>query len=633
MSAAKENGPGGRAHHLGPQLLAVLGIVYGDIGTSPLYAVREAFFGPQGPSLTAPNILGVMSLIFWSLVLVISVKYLVFVLRADNHGEGGILALMALVIQGRGQSRPRRLILTSLGLFGAALLYGDSMITPAISVLSAIEGLHVATPLFEPYVVPISLVILVALFFFQHRGTERIGIVFGPVVMVWFAALAVLGVRSILHAPEVLMAVDPRHAVWFFVENGARSIAVVGTIFLVVTGGEALYADMGHFGKRPIRAGWFGLVLPALMLNYFGQGALLMRSPEALPNLFFHMAPRWALFPLVLLATAATVIASQAVISGAFSLSRQATQLGFSPRMDIQHTSSAEIGQIYVPAVNWALMIGTIALVLAFRRSGALAHAYGVAVSSTMLITTVLLYFAARRFWDWGPVSACFLFGGFLAIDLAFFGANIVKVASGGWFPLTVAAAIFALMATWARGRRYLMLKLREEALSVEAFLHNVRESKPARVSGAAIYLTGNPRGIPATLGHNFAHNKVLHEHVILLSVILEEIPTVHWRERAELEPLGEGLYRVRLRYGFMQDPNVPAALLQVDFKDFDFRNSTHTYFLGKETLLIGRQRGSGMWRWQKELFLFMSRNSRNAALFFRIPPDRAVELGIQLEI
>ncbi|MBI3025027.1 MAG: potassium transporter Kup [Candidatus Tectomicrobia bacterium] len=632
MSVTRENGPAGRTHHLGPQLLAVLGIVYGDIGTSPLYAVREAFLGPDGPALTAPNILGVMSLIFWSLILVISVKYLAFVLRADNHGEGGILALMALVTQSRDHKN-RRLALTALGLFGAALLYGDSMITPAISVLSAVEGLHVATPLFEPYVVPISLIILVALFFFQNRGTARIGFVFGPVVMVWFAALGVLGVRSIAAAPQVLLGLDPRYAVAFLAANGLDSAAVIGSIFLVVTGGEALYADMGHFGKRPIRIGWFSLVLPALLLNYLGQGALLMRSPETLPNLFFHMAPRWALFPLVILATAATVIASQAVISGAFSLSRQAIQLGFSPRMNIQHTSSEEIGQIYVPVVNWALLAGTIGLVLAFRRSGNLAHAYGVAVSTTMLITTVLLYFAARRFWNWGPVAALLPIGGFLVLDLAFFGANIIKVASGGWFPLTVAAAIFALMATWARGRKYLMLKLREEAISVEEFLKNVAESKPARVSGAAVYLTGNPKGIPATLHHNFTHNKVLHERVILLSVVPEEIPTVHWRERAGIEPLGEGLYRVKLRYGFMQDPNVPAALLQIDFKDFDFREASHTYFLGKETLLIGRKEGSGMWRWQKELFLFMSRNSRNAALFFRIPPERAVELGIQLEI
>ncbi|MEK6710504.1 MAG: potassium transporter Kup [Nitrospinota bacterium] len=632
MSQPKENGSAGHAL-FGPQLLAVLGIVYGDIGTSPLYAMREAFLGSQGLQPTGPNILGVLSLIFWALTLIISVKYLCFVLRADNHGEGGILALMALVISG-GKGHPRRrALLTVLGLFGAALLYGDSMITPAISVLSAIEGLQVATPLFTPYVVPISLVILAALFFFQYRGTAQIGFVFGPIVTAWFLVLAVLGLRCILLAPEVLQAVDPRHAVRFFAANGAASFAVVGAVFLAVTGGEALYADMGHFGKRPIRAGWFGLVLPALMLNYFGQGALLMRSPEVLPSLFFHMAPRWALYPLVALAAAATVIASQAVISGAFSLSSQAVQLGYSPRISIQHTSSEEIGQIYVPFVNWALLLGTIALVLGFRESGNLAHAYGVAVSSTMLVTTVLLYFVARRYWNWGPWRAGLVIGGFVVVDFAFFGANIVKVLSGGWFPIAAAAAIFALMATWARGRRHLMLKLRAESMSVEAFLADVRKSKPARVSGVAVYLTGNPTGVPPTLVHNFHHNKVLHEHVILLSVVTEEIPSVRWQDRTATEPLGEGLCRVRLRYGFSQNPNVPAALAQAHFEDFAFKDAAPTYFLGKETLLVGRQRGSGMWRWQKEAFLFMSRNARNAALFFRIPPDQAVELGIQLEI
>ncbi|MBI3129147.1 MAG: potassium transporter Kup [Candidatus Tectomicrobia bacterium] len=618
---------------LAPHLLAVLGVVYGDIGTSPLYAVRESFLGEHGLSLTQANILGVMSLIFWSLILVISIKYLAFVLRADNHGEGGILALMALVIQRQGITGRRRYALSALGLFGAALLYGDSMITPAISVLSAVEGLHVATPLFEPYVIPISLAILVALFLPQHRGTERIGFLFGPVVTIWFLTIGALGVVSIMKSPQVLLAIDPRYAFRFLMAHGLEGTGVIGAIFLVVTGGEALYADMGHFGKRLIRMGWFGLVLPALVLNYLGQGALLMRSPDVLPSLFFHMAPRWALYPLVLLATAATVIASQAVISGAFSLTRQAIQLGYSPRMTIQHTSPEEIGQIYVPVVNWVLLIGTIALVLAFRRSGNLANAYGVAVSTTMLVTTVLLYFVVREFWRWGALPALILIGAFLIVDMAFFGANIVKIASGGWFPLTVAAAVFAFMTTWARGRKYLSDKLREETQSVDEFLETIRKSPPVRVPGIAIYLTGNPRGIPATLQHNLAHNKVLHERVILLSVIVEEIPAVNWRERAQMEVVADGMYRIKLRYGFMQDPNVPTALLQIDFKDFKFREGTHSYFLGKETLLIGRQRASGMPRWRKELFMFMSRNSRSAALYFRIPSDRVVEFGVQLEI
>ncbi len=614
-------------------VLIALGIVFGDIGTSPLYAMRECFLGRHGPAVTSANVLGVLSLIIWALVVVISLKYQTFVLRADNQGEGGVLALMALVTRGEKPGSRRRLALVSLGLFGAALLYGDGLITPAISVLSAVEGLQTATPMFAPFVVPIAVAILLGLFYLQSHGTSRVGKAFGPVVLIWFAVLAILGIRWILQEPNVLLAFDPRHAVTFFIANGWRGFAVLGTVFLVVTGGEALYADMGHLGKTPIRIGWFALVLPALILNYLGQGALLIHSPEDLPHLFYKLAPTWSLYPLVVLASAATVIASQAVISGVFSLSQQAVQLGYLPRITIVHTSEEEYGQIYVPLINWLLLIGTVWLVLGFRESGRLAHAYGVAVTTTMLITTILMFVTMRKLWNWSPILAIPLMCGLLLVDVSFFGANIVKVVSGGWIPLLVACAIYTMFATWKRGREFLVRRLRRQTLSVEKFVADIEQSKPTRVSGLAVYLTGYQYGVPPALMHNYKHNKVLHEQVVLLTVETVEVPRVGRADRVKMDELGAGLFRVIVRYGFSQNPDVPAALREIDSAVIDYKAMGTSFFLGKETLLTGPKSGTKMWQWQRQLFVIMSRNARDAAKFFGVPPNRVVELGAQVTI
>ena len=619
----------GLSHLLGLSLGA-LGVVYGDIGTSPLYALRECFLGSHSVPPTRLNVLGVMSLIFWSLIIVISIKYLVFVMRADNRGEGGILALMALIRTGHGHSR-RRGLLIAMGLFGAALLYGDGMITPAISVLSAVEGLEVATTFFDPYVIPITIAILVILFVIQRRGTEGIGKLFGPVMMIWFATLALLGLRWIVREPSVLVAVNPWHAVQFFAHNRVQGFLVLGSVFLVVTGGEALYADMGHFGRRPIRIAWFTLVLPALMINYFGQGALLISKPNEVEHPFYNMAPSWALYPLVVLATLATVIASQAVISGAFSLTRQAVQLGYSPRFEIVHTSEEEIGQIYIPSVNWVLMLATIGLVIGFQESTNLAAAYGIAVTTTMVITTVLAFVVERELWGWNTLAAGSLTASFLVLDCAYFGANVVKIPHGGWFPLVVAGLIYLLMATWKRGRYILAEKLREEALPIEVFVQNIRPDSPPRVPGTAVFLTTNPAGTPTTLLHNLKHNKVLHETVVLMTVVTEEVPWVSAEDRAEVEDLGKGIYRLKARYGFTQDPRAQDVLdcAREDGLELDLMKTT--FFLGRETLIPSSR--AGMFLWQKRLFGVLSRNSQRFTDFFRIPPNRVVELGMQVTL
>jgi KUP system potassium uptake protein len=617
----------GLSHLLGLSLGA-LGVVYGDIGTSPLYALRECFLGSHSVPPTRLNVLGVMSLIFWSLIIVISIKYLVFVMRADNRGEGGILALMALIRTGHSR---RRGLLIAMGLFGAALLYGDGMITPALSVLSAVEGLEVATTFFDPYVIPITIAILVGLFVIQSRGTEGIGKLFGPVMMIWFATLALLGLRWIFREPSVLTAVNPWHAIRFFAHSRLQGFLVLGSVFLVVTGGEALYADMGHFGRRPIRTAWFTLVLPALMINYFGQGALLLVKPNEVEHPFYNMAPSWALYPLVVLATMATVIASQAVISGAFSLTRQAVQLGYSPRFEIIHTSEEEIGQIYIPSVNWVLMIATIGLVIGFQEATNLAAAYGIAVTTTMVITTVLAFVVERELWGWSTVAAGALTASFLVLDCAYFGANVVKIPHGGWFPLVVAGLIYLLMATWKRGRRILAERLREEALPIEEFVKNIRPDSPPRVPGTAVFLTTNPAGTPTTLLHNLKHNKVLHEKVVLMTVITEEVPWVSAEDRAEVEDLGKGIYRVKARYGFTQDPRAQDVLdcAREDGLELDLMKTT--FFLGRETLIPTTR--AGMFLWQKRLFGVMSRNSQRFTDFFRIPPNRVVELGMQVSL
>ncbi|HVR44020.1 MAG TPA: potassium transporter Kup [Thermoanaerobaculia bacterium] len=639
--------------------LTALGVVYGDIGTSPLYAIKECFHGPHSVAASAPNVLGVLSLIFWSLVIVICIKYLGFILRANNRGEGGVIALMALVAPtGRRSTRKRSRVLLFMGLFGAALLYGDGMITPAISVLSAVEGLEVAFPRqgealttaaedvvtagdvaasrggIGDYVVPITIVILVALFMFQRRGTAGVGAVFGPVTALWFLTIAALGTWQIGHAPRVLAAVLPNYAVEFFVANQMRGFFVLGSVFLVVTGAEALYADIGHFGLRPIRLTWFGLVFPALLLNYFGQGALLLRNPEAAVNPFFNMGPEWARLPMIVIATAATVIASQAVISGSFSLTRQAIQLGYIPRLQIEHTSAREIGQIYVPAVNWALAIACIGLVIGFGSSSRLAAAYGVAVTTDMVFTAILFAIFLRRRWKWALPAVLLLTAGFLVVDLAFWTANIVKVPDGGWFPLVVAAIAFTLMTTWFRGRAILNQRLSEGRLSDEMFVTSIEKNLPLRVPGCAVFMDRTPEATPHALLHNLKHNKVLHEQVILLTVLTEETPHVDEKERLEIIPRGLGIFRVVVRFGFMEDPDIPEILTRIPRSELEIDLDRVSFFLGRETLIPVRKPSlRGMAIWRERLFAWMARNSAPATRFFRIPPNRVVEMGAQIEL
>jgi len=648
-------------HHRSPKYIATmclgaLGVVYGDIGTSPLYALRECFHGPYAVPPTAANVLGVLSLILWTLIVVISVKYLLIVLRADNRGEGGILALMALIRPHEtamgarapgGHEAPKaaagartpvfgtRSPLVVIALFGAALLYGDGMITPAISVLSAIEGLHVATPFFDPYVLPITVVLLFLLFWVQKKGTAKVGAVFGPVTLLWFTVLGVLGATAIASAPGVLGAVNPLHGVQFFVHNPERAFLVLGAVFLVTTGGEALYADMGHFGRLPIRITWYAVVLPGLVLNYFGQGALLLTDPEAAHNPFYRLAPEWALYPLVALAAMATVIASQAVISGCFSLTRQAVQLGYSPRLKIDHTSAAEIGQIFIWPINWALMIASVGLVVFFGSSGNLAAAYGVAVSTTMVVTTILLYVVARDLWGWSRTATILVTGTLGIIDVAFFGANIAKVMHGGWFALAVAAFVFLLMTTWRRGRRILLRKLEHGTVGVDLFLRDIARSQPHRVTGTAVFMTANPDGIPASLLHNFKHNKVLHHRVRLLTIWTREIPRVPRQERITVADLGQGFHRIIAYYGFMESPNMREILNRAKAHGLDSNLMETTFFLGVETLVRARSSTSKpeMPAWQERLFALMTRNAQRPTDFYQIPPNRVVELGAQIEL
>lgn len=611
--------------------LAALGVVYGDIGTSPLYALRECFHGVNPFPVTPENILGVLSLIFWSLILVISIKYLLFVMRADNRGEGGILALLALLDPWQGPPQNKRRVLLVLGLFGAALLYGDGVITPAISVMSAMEGLEVAMPALSHYVTPLTILILVLLFLFQKRGTAGVGSVFGPVMVLWFLVLAGLGISGILRAPAVLAAINPVHAVRFFVDNGVTGLLVLGAVFLVVTGGEALYADMGHFGPGPIRFAWFALVLPALLLNYFGQGALMLSDPARTIHPFYQLAPPWALYPLVLLATIATVIASQAVISGAFSLTRQAVALGQFPRLRIVQTSSEEIGQIYIPGINWILMVVTISLVLGFGSSSHLAAAYGVAVTTTMVITTVLAFFITRERWGWHPVLSLLVATVFLVADLAFFGANLFKVPDGGWFPLVAGAGIFTLMSTWRRGRELLGERLRKNIKPLENFLEKIAGEPPLRIPGTAIFLTGNRSGTPPMLLHHLAHNLVLHEQVVILTAVTREIPRIPAADRLKVTDHGQGVFRVLVYYGFMQSPNIPVALRSCEAFGLTIDLEATTFYLGRETL-IPTEKVPGMMLWREKLFAFMSRNSLRPTTFYNLPPERVMEIGIQVE-
>ncbi len=647
----RKKGPRGRA--LAALALVALGVVYGDIGTSPLYALKECFSGRHSIPPTPENVIGVLSLVFWSLTFVVSFKYITFVLRADNRGEGGILALLALV-RPLGRTSGGRAVLITLGLFGAALLYGDGVITPAISVLGAVEGLSVATPAFEKYVWPIAVAILSLLFLFQRHGTARVGRVFGPIMALWFASIAFLGIRGILLEPDVLKAVNPWYAYDFFMRDGVRGFLILGSVVLVLTGAEALYADMGHFGKRPIRITWFTVVLPCLLLNYFGQAALLLVRPAAASNPFYSLVPTWGLYPMVVIATAAAIVASQALISGAFSLTRQAVQLGYSPRVTIVHTSHSEMGQIFIPEVNAALWLGCVALVVGFKSSSNLAAAYGIAVTGTMLITTFLFYTVARERWGWSVWKAGGLTSLFLAVDLAFFSANLVKIKDGGWFPLVVALGIYTLMTTWSRGRARLVAIVRENTLPMNLFLEDVTRRKPLRVPGTAVFLTSDPGGAPPVLLHHLKHNKVLHEKVMLLSVLSEEIPQVDEDDRVQCRELGEGIYQVVAHYGFMETPDIPSVLQALgretsNGRPVPIKVMETTFYLGRETLIPmggskrkkrGAQGGGDgaaphierMANWRKRLFIVMTRNARSATAFFGLPPNRVVELGAQIQ-
>jgi KUP system potassium uptake protein len=622
--------PSGR--HLAVLSVAALGVVYGDIGTSPLYAIRETFRAEGGLVVANENVLGVLSLVFWALVLVVALKYVTFVLRADNRGEGGILALTALVTPvGKRGRVPERLLL--LGLFGAALLYGDAMITPAISVLSAVEGLSVATPVFSRYVLPVTVVVLVALFAFQHRGTAGVGKVFGPVMLAWFVVLATLGAVQIALEPRVLAAVNPVHAARFFAHNGVIGFLALGSVVLALTGAEALYADIGHFGTRPIRLMWFSLVLPALVLNYFGQGALLIRDPSTAENPLYHMAPEWAVLPLVVLATTATVIASQAVISGSFSLAMQSVQLGYSPRLSIEHTSESEKGQIYVPEVNLALMLACIGLVIGFRSSTALAGAYGVAVTTTMVITTMLFYVLARRRWGWPLPLALGVTALFLVVDLSFWSANLTKIPTGGWFPLVVAGVVFMLMTTWRSGRSLLAHRMKARELPLTDFLASIADHPPTRVAGTAIFMFGDPEGTPRALLHNLKHNRVLHSQVVFLSVLTEDVAHVAPGERVTFLPRGNGMFSVVLRHGFMDQVDLASVLASLDGREgLRLQPLATTFFLGRE-VLVPSSNGAGLPTWQEKLFAFMSHNARSPIAYFHLPPNQVVEIGARIEL
>lgn len=611
--------------------LAALGVVYGDIGTSPLYALRECFSGPHAVAPAPAHVLGVLSLIIWSLLAIVSLKYLGLVLRADNRGEGGILALMSLAAPDRAAASRTARWLLGLGIFGAGLLYGDGMLTPSLTVLSAVEGLEVATPVFAPHIRPIAAAILVGLFAVQRYGTGRVGRAFGPVMVVWFGTLAVLGGYGLSRAPEVLRAFDPSLGLSFLAQNGWHGFAVLGSVFLVVTGAEALYADMGHFGASAIRRAWFYGALPALLLNYLGQGALILSDPAAAENPFYRLAPGWAQFPLVALATAAAVIASQALISGVFSITMQAVQLGFLPRLAVHHTSSEQRGQIYVPLANWLLLGSCVALVLGFGSSSRLAAAYGIAVTLTMLITTLLLGFVARQRWGWSRWGTGLFFGAFLGLELAYFGSNVLKIGQGGWAPLILGAALVALMATWQKGRTLLRARLKGATLPIDLLLADLEKAKYCRVPGTAVFMSGDPRGTPLALLHNLKHNGVIHERTVLLTILTAETPYVEKDQRVTVEKLPHGFYRVTARCGFMERPAVPGLLRRCADQGLKFELERTTFFLSRETLVPARK--PGMARWRRGLFTLLARNAQQATAYFSLPPSRVVELGMQVEL
>jgi KUP system potassium uptake protein len=627
----KEHTPTSKSSFLG-LALGALGVVYGDIGTSPLYTVQECFHGTHGVAANEGNILGVFSLIAWSLTIVVSIKYITFMMRADNRGEGGIFALLALVPSGKKLGSPRaRAVVVFAALLGASLLYGDGFITPAISVLSAVEGLEVATSAAQRFIVPLTCTILCLLFLVQRRGTAGIGNVFGPIMIVWFMALSALGLMHIFENPYILYALNPLYAFKFFAEHHIHGLVVLGSVVLCITGGEALYADMGHFGRNPIRFSWFTLVFPALILNYFGQGALLLERPDLSINPFYGLVPRPLLYPMVGLSTIATVIASQAMISGAYSLTRQAVQLGYCPRVTIIHTSETTEGQIYIPEVNWMMMIVCIGLVLVFKSSGGLAGAYGVAVTANMGITSVVYFFVATRTWGWSLRRTVPLVGLFLVFDTMYFGSNLLKFFDGGWFPLAVAAFIVLIMTTWKDGRAELYRRLLGSLIPIEVFLRDVAAHYVYRVSGTAVFMASSSQFTPPSLLHHFKHNQVLHERVLLLTIQVTDFPLVSDTERVEFEELGEGFHRVVAYYGFMETPNVPQIMAAAFDAGVIPSLFPISYYLGRETLITTGK--SKFLRWRKALFAFLSRNSRSASDYFGIPPNRVVELGVQIEI
>ena len=610
--------------------VGALGVVFGDIGTSPLYTIHTTF-GDQGLAVTEGNIFGVLSLVFWLLAIVVSLKYVVFIMRADNKGEGGIMALMTLAQRGARDNIRLRHAIVILGLLGAALFYGDGVITPAISVLSAVEGLKVAAPGLSHWIVPITIGILIILFAVQSRGTAQVGAVFGPIMLIWFATISVLGVAAIVKHPHILWALDPVYGFEFFRENRGHGFLALGGVVLAITGGEALYADMGHFGRKPIRAAWFGVVSFALVLNYFGQGALLLGEPAAIDNPFYRLVPSWLLLPMILLACVATIIASQAVITGAFSMTREAIQLGYSPRMKIKHTSAETQGQIYLPAVNRVLFVLVILAVLGFRTSDNLGAAYGIAVTGTMLITTCLALVVQRRLWGWSRTTVVIVALVFITIDVSLFSANAIKVEEGGWFPLVLGGCVFVIMSTWRKGRELVVRELKQSGLALEPFIESVTSHPPLRVPGTAIFLTANINAVPNAMLHNLKHNKVLHERNILMTVETLDTPLAEYGERTEITALGHEFYRVVIRFGFSEDPNIPIALGRCEAKGLGFEMMDTTFFISRETVIPTDRRGMPMWR--DKLFAFLNRNGVPATAFFHIPGNRMIELGTRVEI
>ena len=612
--------------------LAALGVVFGDIGTSPLYTIKEVFAAGHHPvPLNDVNMYGILSLIVWSLIMVVAVKYVAFIMRADNRGEGGIMALLALASQNAAGNQQKLRVIMLLGILGACMFYADGMITPAISVLSAVEGLEVAAPILHPMILPITLFVLFGLFWAQSRGTAQVGAFFGPIMLLWFGTLAVLGVSGILQNPAILYALNPFYAFKFFTVSPWIAFVALGAVVLSVTGAEALYADMGHFGRFPIRLAWFGFVLPALILNYFGQGALVLLHPETVKNPFYLLAPDWMLFPLIILATLAAVIASQAVITGAFSVSRQALQLGFLPRMHVEHTSESEEGQIYMPRVNWGLMIAVMILVLSFKTSGNLAAAYGLAVTGDMVITTLLAGIVFHYIWGWSKIRTGALVTLFLTFDIAFFSANVLKIPDGGWVPLIIGIVIFTLMLTWKTGRTHLFNRLKNEAMALDPFIEAIGAHTPTRVAGTAIFMTPNPDGVPHAMLHNLKHNKVLHEKVVLLTVKFLDFPHTTNDERVSVEVLPHQFYKVIVRYGFKDEPDLPRDLALCTEQGLVIEAMDTSFFIGKEILIASDNPGMSIWR--KKIFIGLFRSAETITNQFKLPPNRVVELGSQLKI